>query len=248
MEDDVVANHILSLSPGQLPKRQLDSIVTVLLLLPSVPNRSLAYKGFGEGRYRLDPQLVVRLLRTANKEAQGAIVRSPAFWRLPTRVHRHQFFRFWRMRRRDVSWRRLLGDSLSVFLRENPGQGPVYANVIWTLARDSDESVALNGVKSTGPLGSALTVKQAKVLVELTAGLSQKAFAAKSQIGTLYKHFDDLRPEVKAFFLDRRTIDALRVNYDSTDTNKWGAHNWCLMHLRKVLRRSERSRTLRPVT
>ena len=77
MADDLAANHIFSLSSDRLPRRQLDTAVTVLLLLESVPNRSLAYDGLKKGRYRLDSQLIVALLETANKQAQWAIVQSP---------------------------------------------------------------------------------------------------------------------------------------------------------------------------
>src|SRR4051812_26629448 len=116
MEYDLAAGHILSLSPGPLSQRLLDAIATVLLLLESAPNKRLAYRGFDEGRYRLDSRLVVTLLRTANKKAQWAIVNSPAFSMLPARTYRHHFFRFWRMRRRDSAWRLVLGKSLESFL------------------------------------------------------------------------------------------------------------------------------------
>jgi len=212
--------------------------VTVLLLLESVPNRSEAYRGFKEGRYRLDFQFVGSLLRTANKKLQWAIVRSPAFWHLPSAMFREHFLRFWRMRRREAAWRWVLGRALHPFLMNNgPREGPAYARIIWALTQDPDESVALTGLACTGYLGRALTLEQAKGLIGATRGKSMKALSAKSNIGTLYKDFDNLRPEVKALLLGAWTVRILAVNHDPTDTEKWGAHNWCLMNMKRVLRR-----------
>jgi hypothetical protein len=64
-----------------------------------------------------------------------------------------------------------------------------------------------------------------------------RSIAAKSQLGNLYKDFDRLRPEVRALLLAPRTLKTLRVNHDPTDTDKWGAHSWCLMNVRRVIRR-----------
>lgn len=250
IEYDLVANHILSLSSGQISRRRHDAVVTALLLLGSRPgNPTLAYDGLREGRYQIDSQFVVALLRTASKKVQWAIVWSPAFWHLPKQLYRQYFFHFWRLRRRDKAWRWVLGWSLHPFLMNNsPQEGPSYARIIWALARDPDEGIALSGLGCTGYLGSALTLEQAKTLVALTARKSEKAFSAKSNIGTLYKDFESLRPEVKAFFLDPRTVAKLRINHDPTDTDKWGSHNWCLMNMRKVLRRTGTRPALRLVT
>lgn len=220
--------------------------VTVLLLLESVPNRSEAYKGFKEGRYRLDSRLVVSLLRVANKKVQWAIVRSPAFWHLPKALFREHFMRFWRMRRRDAAWRWVLGRALHPFLMNNsPEEGPAYARAIWALAQDPDESIALTGLTCTGYLGRALTLEQARDLIGMTRGKSMKALAAKSNIGTLYKDSDNLRPEVRSFLLGPWAVRILTVNHDPTDTEKWGAHNWCLTNMKRALRRYDAKPGLR---
>jgi hypothetical protein len=240
IKDDPVAGHIFRLSPGRIPRRYLDVSVTVLLLLESVPDRSEAYRGFKEGRYRLDHRLVESMLRVADKKVQWAIVRSPAFWNLPKAVFREHFLRFWRMRRRDAAWRWVLGRALHPFLMNNsPQEGPAYAKTIWALAQDPDENIALTGLTCTGYLGHALTLEQARDLVGMTRGKSMKALAAKSNVGTLYKDFDNLRPQVKAFLLGPWASRILAVNHDPTDTEKWGAHNWCLINMRRALRRSE---------
>ena len=243
MERDLAADHILSLSSGQMPRRKLDTAVTVLLLLKSGPDWTRAYRGLKQGRYQIDSRLVVTLLSTANKNAQWAIVRSPAFWHLPKRLFRRHFFRLWRLRRRDVFWRWVLGQTLHPFLMNNsPEEGPVYAKVIWTLAADSDEGVALAGLSSTRFQGPVLTVQQVETLLALTHHGSMRAGAAMSNLGSLYKELRSLRPEVRDLLLNSKTIAMLRSANPPDGRGKWSCYRWCITNMRKALARARRGR------
>jgi hypothetical protein len=248
MEHDLAANHILSLSSSQIPGRKLDTAVTVLLLLKSGPDWTLAYKGLQQGRYQIDSRLVTTLLSTANKKAQWAIVRSPAFWHLPKHLFRRHFFHLWRLHRRDVFWRWVLGQTLHPFLMNNClEEGPVYAKIIWTLAGDSDEGVALAGLSSTRFLGPVLTVKQAETLLTLTHHDSMRSSAAMSNLGSLYEDFQTLQPEVQDLLLESRTIAKLRNASPPDGRGKWSCYRWCITNMRKALARSRRGRTPRVV-
>lgn len=248
MERDLVADHILSLSSDRIPRRKLDTAVTVLLLLKSGPDWALAYKGLQQGRYQIDSRLVVTLLSTANKKAQWAIVRSPAFWHLPKHLFRRHFLRLWRLRRHDVFWRWVLGQTLHPFLMNNsPEEGPAYAKIIWELAGDSDEGVALAGLSSTRFLGPVLTVKQAETLLTLTHHGSMRAGAAMSNLGSLYKDLQILRPEVQDLLLDSRTIAMLRKANPPDGRGKWSCYRWCITNMSQALARSRRGRIPRVV-
>lgn len=238
MEDALLPDHILRLSSSQISQRRLDVAITVLLLQESGRDVSLAYEGLRRGRYRLDHRFVVELLGSAPKKVQWAIVRSPAFWHLPKRVYQHHFFRFWKLHRRAHSWRWVLGRSLHPFLMENPREGPLYAEPIWTMATDPDEGISLAGLNNAQFLGSALTLEQAERLVALTRHASARAIAAKSSIGSLYKDFSNLRPDVRALLLRRDTLATLRIRHPSDSRHRLSAHNWCLTNMRKVLRRA----------
>ncbi|HYV43813.1 MAG TPA: hypothetical protein VFA20_03085 [Myxococcaceae bacterium] len=244
MERDLAADQILSLSSDQIPRRKLDTAITVLLLLKSGPDWTLAYRGLQQDRYQIDSRLVVTLLNTADKKAQLAIVRSPAFWHLPKQLFRRHFFRLWRSRRRDVLWRWALGQTLHPFLVNNsPKDAPAYAKIIWTLVGDADEGVALAGLSSTRFLGPALTVQQAETLLSLTHHASMRAGAAMSNLGSLYKDIGSLRPEVQDLILSSKTIAVLRNANPPDGRGKWSCYRWCITNMQKALALSRRRRT-----
>src|SRR5687767_12875540 len=106
MMSDLVADQLLRLSSAQLPRRRLNLAITVLLLQGSGRNTLLGYDGLRKQRYQIDHRLVVDLLKvTRDRKVQQAIVRSPAFGRLPRRLYHRFFFDFWRLHRRSSSWR-----------------------------------------------------------------------------------------------------------------------------------------------
>ncbi|HEY8208656.1 MAG TPA: hypothetical protein VIG99_14295, partial [Myxococcaceae bacterium] len=189
---------------------------------------------------RLDHRFVLELLGAADKKVQWAIIRSPAFWHLPKRIYRQYFFRFWNLRQSSSSWRWVLGRSLHPFLMENPGEGHFYAAPIWAMVNDPDEGVSLAGLNNTQFLGRALTPEQAERLVALTRHESERALAAKSSIGSLYKDFSSLRPDVKAMLSRRDTIATLRIRHPSDSRHRWSAHNWCRTNMRKALLQARR--------
>lgn len=116
-------------------------------------------------RYHLDSKFVVTLLESVRDlKTQYAIAYSPAFAYLPPPVFRRFLFHFWPVRRGNA-WRWTLGRTLSSFLHENPEEAHFYAQAIWTLANDPNETVALAGLASTNYQGNTLTVKDTKRLV-----------------------------------------------------------------------------------
>lgn len=235
----LVANHLLSLSSAQVSARQLDTAITVLLLLPSDIDFHRAYAGLRKHRYRIDSKLVTDLLKTTRSmEVKRCIVLSLAFAHLPKHLYRRLFKQFWR-RRRDVRWRWALGESLPLFLQDNPAEGRFYASAIWRIAFDADESLALRGLSCTGFLGNALTLRQARTLIVLTTVGSDKAISTLSNLGRLYQHLEDLRSPVRALLLDSKTIATLRdSSNDPPDDFSYGdARRFCLAQVRKALGR-----------
>src|SRR6476646_8159862 len=187
-------NHILGSRSIRLPARKLDTVVTVLMLLPSVKDVGLGLDGLRAGRYRLDAELVTALLdSTRDSPTKWIVVRSAAFPFLPPHLFRRLFFRFWPSRRTDA-WRWALGNSLSAFLHSNPGETQHYVRVIWKMARDENEDVALRGLHCTRFLSDALTVTGAERLVALSHHPGDKALGALGSLSDLYKGIERLRP------------------------------------------------------
>src|SRR5437868_12739368 len=129
----------------RLPPRKLDTVITLLMLMPG-NDKDPGHDGLRAGRYRLDTQLITSLLdSTSDSQVQWGIVRSAAFPYLPTRVFRRLYYRFWPSRSTD-DWRWLHGHVLGAFLHKNPREARHYVRPIWALAADENESVALRGL------------------------------------------------------------------------------------------------------
>jgi hypothetical protein len=231
----LIADQLLALSSERISPGRLDTAITVLLLLPSEPDVTIGYDGLRKRRYRIDSKFVTELLKaTRSKEVQRDIVRSPAFAHLPKHIYRRLFYQFWR-RQRDERWRWALGDSLSFFLRNNPAEGRFYAKAIWRIANDPNESIALRGLACTGFLGDSLTLKQARILIDLTRIGSERAINTLSNLGELYRRFEGLKPEVRALLLDPATIAFLRdSSQDPDDIGYRYARRFCLTQMRKA--------------
>jgi len=240
-------NHILGSRSIRLPARKLDTVVTVMMLLPSVKDKGLGLDGLRAGRYRLDTELVTALLdSTRDSLTKWIVVRSAAFPFLPPHLFRRLFFRFWPSRRTDA-WRWALGNSLSAFLSSNPGETRHYVRVIWKMARDENEDVALRGLNCARFLGDALTLSRAKQLVALSHHPSVRASQALSILSDLYRGLRKLRPEVRAFLLSPATISTLRKAPSPDGRGKWSAYGFCMEGIRKALPRSRRGPRLRVV-
>lgn len=237
-----VADQIFSLSSVQLSQRQLDTAITVLMLLPSEPDTRSGYAGLREGRYRIDSQLVTALLDTVrDPETQRAIIHSAAFASLPRHLYRRLFFRFWSIRRSNA-WRWTFGSSLQSFLHDKPGEARFYARAIWTIASAPDETVALAGLANMKHLGEALTLKQAAALVAMSHHPTDRALAALSNLGEIYKGIERLKPEVRSYLLDPTTMATLRSANPSDGRGPWSAYRWCLTNMRKALGRTRPGR------
>jgi hypothetical protein len=242
-DEALVWDYVLRLASPRLSRQRLDVAATAFLLQPPPGVEvALARDGLRQRRFKLDHKLIVELLGAAPKKVQWTIVRSPAFALLPKGVFRREFQRLWNRRRRDPSWRWVLGRALHPFLMANPGEGRLYAEPVWTMVGDPDEPISLAGLSSTQFLGNALTAEQAERLVALTRHESERAIAAKSSIGGLYKDFSNLRPSVRAMLRRPETIETLSVRHPLDGTDRWSAHAWCRSNMRKALRGTSRRR------
>jgi hypothetical protein len=244
MNADTLADRILRLSAAHIPRRQLDLAITIVLLQDGGRSALLGYSGVRKGRYKIDQRFVSALLE-ATKDHR--IVHSPAFASLPRLAYRRLFFRYWRLRHHDESWRLALGGSLTPFLGIHPQEGPVYSKPIWTLAMDPDEWIACRGLYATQYLASALTLEQCKALIAFTHHGTNRAGTAMSSLGGLYRHLKGLRPEVRKLLLDARTIATLRSASPPDGTNKNSCYGWCMAQVRKALTRIRHSRVPRLV-
>lgn len=240
-------DYILGSPSLRLPPRKLDTVITVLMLLPSVKDDGLGHDGLRARRYRLDTQLITALLdSTRDSQMQWVVVRSSAFSYLPSHLFRRLFFRFWPVRRTNA-WRWALGNSLGSFLSSNHGEARHYARAIWTMAGDEDESVALRGLNCTRYLGDALTITGAKRLVALSHHPGDRAIQALSCLNDLYRGIRKLSPGVRAFLLNPATISTLRKAPPPDGRGKWSAYGFCMAGIRKALARAGRGPRLRAV-
>jgi hypothetical protein len=244
MKNATVADQILSMTPAQLPRRQLDFAATVVMLQHGGYNALLGYKGVRQGRYAIDHRLVSCLL---NATQNHRIVQSPAFACLPRSIFRRLFLQYWRHRQRSGKWRLALGWALHVYLNGHPEDAPHFAAPIWTMSRDSDEVLATNAIYSMQHLGGVLGLEQCEALIALTHHGSNRAGAAMSSLGGLYRHIDDLRPEVRKLLLDPRTIAALRSANPPDGRDEISCYGWCMTQVRKALARAGRGGALRAV-
>src|SRR3954467_12735322 len=113
-------DYIFSSQAPRLPPRKLDTVITMLMLIPSIADVGQGHDGLRARRYRIDARLIASLLdSTRDPQVQWVIVRPAAFSYLPPYAFRRFFFRFWPSRRTDA-WRWLHGHSLGAFLRSNP--------------------------------------------------------------------------------------------------------------------------------
>jgi hypothetical protein len=248
MDKSLAADHIYSLSSAQLPQRQLDTAVTVLMLVHTNSNIRLGYTGLRKQRYRIDSRLVTRLLETASDtHTRRAIVHSPAFWHLPRHLFRRFFFQHWRTRRGNA-WRWSLGWTLSAFLHSHPEDAEAFVDVVWTIADDPDETISLAGLANTRHLGRALTLQRAEHLVALSRDPTGRSEAALSNLSELYRGIRKLRPEVRAYLLDAATIATLRSANPKHGRGKWSGYRFCMTNARKALARHRRGRVPKPVT
>src|SRR6185295_6940941 len=239
-----LADRILRLSSNRVPLRQLDLAVTVIMLQPGGYNALLGYEGIRKRRYKIDHHFVSKILRATGDRR---IVQSPAFASLPRLVYRRLFFRYWRLRCRDESWRLALGWSLGPFLRNVPGDGPIYAGPIWVLAKDSNEWVASRGIMAMQHLGTALTLEQCEALIAFTRDKSVRSGTSMSTLGSLYKDLERLRPEVRALLLAPATLARLRGATPHDGREKPSSYDWCVTQMRKAITRARRGRIPRLV-
>jgi hypothetical protein len=227
-----VADQILGMTSAQLPRRQLDLAVTVVMLQHGGYNALLGYKGVRERRYEIDHQLVTRLL---NATKDHRIIQAPAFACLPGRSFRRLFFRYWRHHQRSRKWRHALGWALHVYLNNHPEDAPLFAAPIWAMSRDPDEMIAINAIYSMQHLGGALSLEQCEALIAFTHHDSNRAGAAMSSLGGLYEHIDALRPEVRELLLNPQTITTLRSANPPDGRDRNSCYGWCLARMRVAL-------------
>jgi hypothetical protein len=232
-------DYILGLPSPRLPARKLDTVITMLMLLPSGNDKGRGHDGLRTGRYRLDTQLITSLLdSTRDSQVQWIIVRSDAYQYLPPPVFRRLYYRFWPSRN-TVEWRWLHAHVLGVFLRSNPGEARHYLRPIWALAADENENVALRGLDCVRLLGDALTVSGARRLVSLSSHPSDLATQALSVLNDLYRGIRKLTPEVRAYLLDDAIISTLR-KAPRDEGGEDSAYAYCMTGIRMALARSGR--------
>lgn len=227
-----VADRILSMTSAQLPRRQLDLAITAIMLQHEGYDALLGYKGVREGRYEIDHQLVARLL---NATKDHRIIQTPAFACLPRLAFRRLFFQYWRARQRSGKWRRALGWALHVYLNSHPEDARHFADPIMAMSREPDEVIATNAIYSMQHLGGALRLDQCEALIAFTHHGSNRAGTAMSSLGGLYKHIDDLRPEVRKLLLDPRTIATLRSADPPDGRDRNSCYAWCIAQVRTAL-------------
>src|SRR5262249_28092611 len=159
------------------------------------------------------------------------------FIALPRLVFRRLFSQWWRLRRRDPTWRRALGWPLGPFLNRNPQDGPLYADPIWVLVMDPDEWIANEGIMAAQHLAHKLTLDRCQVLIGFTHDPTVRSAAAMSCLGWYYKHLSAFLPEVRRLLLAPETIATLRSAnpYDGRDPP--GSYTWCMGEMRKALAR-----------
>jgi hypothetical protein len=231
--------------PPRLPASKLDTVVTMLMLMPAI-DVGKGLDGLRGRRYRIDAELITSLLdSTCDPQVHWIVVRSAAFPYLPPHLYRRLFFRFWPAQRTDA-WRWALAFSLGAFLGSNPKEAKHYVRVVWQLAKDENENVALLGLSCARFLGDALTISDARRLVSLSYHPGVLATQALSVLNDLYRGVRTLRPDVRAYLLDDATISTLRkAPRDESDEDS--AYNYCMAGIRKALASTRRRRTLKLV-
>lgn len=105
---------------------------------------------------------------------------------------------------------------------------------------DSNEWVACQGLQVTQYLGGALTLEQCKALIAFTNHESVRSGSSMSNLGSLYKGLQNLRPEVRTFLLNPATMAMLRSANPHDGRDKNSSYGWCITNMRKALTRARR--------
>jgi hypothetical protein len=239
MSAATLADRILRLSSARIQRQQLNLAATVIMLQHGGYNAFLGYEGVRRRRFTIDHRFVSALLKATNDHR---IIRSPAFTSLSRSAYRRLFFKYWRLRRKNESWRLALAWSLGPFLVDAPQDGAIYSEPIWALAMDPDEWIASRGLQVTQYLGNALTVEQCKALIAFAHHESARSGSSMSALGSLYKNIKKLRPEVRALLLDPAIMATLRSANPHDGRGKNSSHGWCVANMRKALARARRGR------
>jgi len=244
MSADTLADRILRLSSDRFPSGRLNLAVTMIMMQDGGRSALLGYDGVRKQRYRIDHRLVSDLLETLK---DPRLIQTPAFACLSRSAFRSLFFRYWRLRSRDETWRRALGWALGPFLNGNPREGPIYEKQIWALVNDPDEWIANEGIMAAQHLARALTLDRCEVLIGFTHDPTVRSTAAMSCLGWHYKHLAALLPEVRRLLLAPETHATLRSANPSDGRARPSSYTWCLGEMRKALARALRGRVPRVV-